>query len=67
MCGARNCEECAGPQEGCAACNDGLYAFPSTRFGRSSFNLCYSCQDLNCAAGGCSGNIGASTTPGRRA
>ena len=67
MCGVRNCAKCAGSSaaEGCAACNDGSYAFfdydPSAKFASTALvKTCFSCQELNCAAGGCSDNVGVS-------
>jgi hypothetical protein len=63
VCEGRNCAKCAGPQEGCATCDDGFYAYPNNGLliGGSTFNLCFRCEELNCAAGGCTDSIGAST------
>ena len=52
-CGLDNCAICDSTHLGCVICDDGFYGFlnfggPSTTF------QCFDCQQLNCAAGGCS-------------
>lgn len=50
------CATCNGL--GCATCPDSFYAF--VHIGTGVFSFCDSCQQLNCAPGACSDNIGAS-------
>ena len=51
-----NCETCG--LGGCTTCDDSSYRFPS--YGATAiFQHCFSCQQLNCAAGGCSDDVGA--------
>jgi hypothetical protein len=64
VCQANNCAKCiedSFPPEFCATCKEGFYAFFDYELSFNfHFKRCFSCQQLNCAAGGCSDTLGAS-------
>ena len=64
-CRANNCAKCIEdpfPADYCATCKEGFYAFFDYDLtSNSNFKRCFSCQQLNCAAGGCSDTFGASS------
>lgn len=52
-----NCASCSNALN-CDTCNAGFYAF--LNFGAPATIVnCFDCQQLNCAPGGCTSNIGA--------
>jgi hypothetical protein len=52
-----NCASCSNALN-CDTCNDGFYAF--LNFGApATFVNCFDCQQLNCAPGACTSNVGA--------
>jgi hypothetical protein len=59
-CTVANCALCSNPLN-CEQCDAGFYTF--LNFGApDTFANCFNCQQLNCAPGGCTNNVGASAS-----
>lgn len=60
-CTVANCQQCSNALN-CETCDDGYYSF--LNFGApDTFANCFNCQQLNCAPGGCTNNIGCTQCP----